>query len=125
MLARPERILRLEGGVVLLGSILTYFLLLHGHWGLFALLILVPDLSLLGYAGKNTRVAAGAYNIVHTYAFPAILLLAAWRWHSPFSAKIAAVWTAHIAMDRLLGFGLKYPQAFKPTHLQMVEASHP
>jgi Domain of unknown function (DUF4260) len=33
----------------------------------------------------------------------------------------AAIWIAHIAFDRLLGFGLKYPEAFKPTHLQTVE----
>jgi hypothetical protein len=27
------------------------------------------------------------------------------------------IWTAHIAMDRALGYGLKYPTAFKSTHL--------
>ena len=30
---------------------------------------------------------------------------------------LALIWCAHIGMDRLLGFGLKYPDAFKHTHL--------
>ena len=30
------------------------------------------------------------------------------------------VWAAHIGADRMLGFGLKYPTAFKDTHLQRV-----
>jgi hypothetical protein len=30
---------------------------------------------------------------------------------------IALIWIAHIAFDRLLGFGLKYPTQFKDTHL--------
>ncbi len=110
---------------MLTASVLGYFTLLHGNWGLFALLILAPDLSLLGYAAKNhLRFAAMLYNVAHTYVLPAILGLAAWRWHSPLAAQIAATWIAHIGMDRTLGFGLKYPEAFKPTHLQAVGAGH-
>jgi len=30
---------------------------------------------------------------------------------------VALIWVAHIGADRLLGFGLKYPEGFKPTHL--------
>jgi hypothetical protein len=33
---------------------------------------------------------------------------------------IALIWAAHIGMDRMLGFGLKYPTEFKETHLQRV-----
>jgi hypothetical protein len=91
-----------------------------GNWGLFALLILAPDLSLLGYATKNLRFAAIFYNFAHTYALPMLLGLIAWKWHSAISAEIAAIWIAHIGMDRMLGFGLKYPESFKPTHLQTV-----
>ena len=27
------------------------------------------------------------------------------------------IWAAHIGIDRALGFGLKYPDAFSSTHL--------
>ena len=35
-------------------------------------------------------------------------------------AILALIWVAHIGMDRLMGYGLKYPSAFKDTHLQHV-----
>ncbi len=31
---------------------------------------------------------------------------------------LALILFAHIGIDRLLGFGLKYPSGFKDTHLQ-------
>ncbi len=31
--------------------------------------------------------------------------------------QVAAVWTAHIAMDRALGYGLKLSTGFSDTHL--------
>ena len=30
---------------------------------------------------------------------------------------LALIWIAHIGMDRLLGYGLKYPSGFRDTHL--------
>jgi hypothetical protein len=30
---------------------------------------------------------------------------------------LSLIWTAHIGFDRLLGFGLKYSNRFKDTHL--------
>ena len=34
--------------------------------------------------------------------------------------QIALIWITHIGVDRALGYGLKYPTAFKDTHLQRV-----
>ena len=31
--------------------------------------------------------------------------------------QVAAIWVAHIAMDRALGYGLKLPTGFTDTHL--------
>jgi len=30
---------------------------------------------------------------------------------------MALIWAAHIGFDRFLGYGLKYPVAFRVTHL--------
>jgi Domain of unknown function (DUF4260) len=30
---------------------------------------------------------------------------------------LSLIWIAHIGLDRMLGFGLKYPTRFKDTHL--------
>ena len=34
--------------------------------------------------------------------------------------QIALIWGAHIGIDRLFGYGLKYPTGFKDTHLGRV-----
>jgi hypothetical protein len=34
--------------------------------------------------------------------------------------SLALIWLAHIGMDRMVGYGLKYPTAFKDTHLSRV-----
>jgi hypothetical protein len=47
-----------------------------------------------------------------------LLALLAWNRGSRLGGELALIWTAHIAMDRLLGFGLKYQDGFKPTHIQ-------
>lgn len=110
-------VLQLEGAVVLLAALWGYAQL-DASWGLFALLLLAPDLSMVGYAW-GPRVGAGAYNAVHTYLFPAILtaigLGMGWPWAGP-GALIAV---AHIGMDRALGYGLKHPTGFHDTHLSV------
>jgi hypothetical protein len=34
-----------------------------GHWGIFALLFLLPDLSLLGYLHSAGKISAAFYNV--------------------------------------------------------------
>ena len=115
---QPRWLLQLEGVVVLAGSVFAYALL-HAPWWLFALLLLAPDLSALGYA-INVRVGMVSYNMVHTMLFPAILLLTGFLTGNGTAEAIALIWLAHIGMDRAAGFGLKYPTKFQDTHLQHV-----
>ncbi len=124
MIARPDILLRLEALLVLSATVLAYRLVLHGPWWLFAALFLVPDLSLAGYLLPNKSIAALLYNAVHSYVFPILLALAAWRLIDVRLGQIVAIWIAHIAFDRLLGYGMKFPQAFKPTHIQSAAIYH-
>jgi hypothetical protein len=111
----PRPLLHLEGAAVLIVCLFAYHWS-HGSWLLFALLFLVPDLSMLGYAA-SVRVGAIAYNAVHTYIVP--LALAGYSLASNRLAifSLSLIWIAHIGLDRMLGFGLKYPTRFKDTHL--------
>jgi Domain of unknown function (DUF4260) len=34
--------------------------------------------------------------------------------------QVGLIWLAHIGIDRVLGYGLKYPTGFKDTHLSRV-----
>jgi hypothetical protein len=112
----PGLLLQLEGAVVLLLALFGYWMT-QGNWWLFALLILAPDLSMLGYLG-GPRVGAATYNLFHNYFFPAALLTVSIPAFSMSIWHVALIWFAHIGGDRLLGYGLKYPTAFKDTHLQ-------
>lgn len=106
-------LLRAEGLSVAALALLLYTL--GGHsWLLFAILFLVPDVSFLGYLA-GPRWGSLAYNSVHTYVAPlalAIILILLDE-----SVAVPLIWTAHVAFDRSLGYGLKLPTGFADTHL--------
>jgi len=114
----PRRLLHLEGLAVLAGALALYFESGFG-WLALVLLFLAPDLSMLGYLG-GPRLGALAYDLVHTYAGPVALGVAGVLGGSDVLVQLALIWLAHIGMDRLLGYGLKYPTGFRDTHLQRV-----
>jgi len=114
----PSRLLRLEGLAVAVGALVLYFHADYG-WLLLVLLILAPDLSMLGYLG-GTTVGAVSYDAVHTTLIPIALGLVGVLADSGIAIQIALIWLAHIGVDRFLGYGLKYPTGFKDTHLQRV-----
>lgn len=103
----PPVLLRIEGATLLALSILLYDLN-GGSWLPFVLLFLAPDLSMLGYLAGN-RVGAISYNLFHTYAAPGLLAAFGLLAGSSLAVSLALVWFAHIAFDRMVGFGLKYP----------------
>jgi hypothetical protein len=118
MLTRPAILLRAEEAVLLTLTVFAYQHL-HYSWLFFALLFFAPDLFMLGYL-INTRVGAATYNFAHTLTLALAFLLVSYTEHWHQATAIALIWAAHIAFDRLLGYGLKYPDSFKGTHLQRV-----
>ncbi|MDX2139615.1 MAG: DUF4260 domain-containing protein [Chloroflexota bacterium] len=117
-LSLPRLLLHLEGLFVFAAAIAA-FAHLGGNGWLFAALLLVPDLSALGYF-VNKEVGSVMYNAAHTYTGPGVLLAVGLAMQQPLVVLIALIWLAHIGMDRTVGYGLKYPSAFKDTHLQRV-----
>jgi hypothetical protein len=112
----PTAILRVEGAAIF-G--LAVFLYARGDYGwlMFALLLLVPDMGLLGYAA-GPRAGAISYNAVHTTVGPVVLAAIGILAGSPRVVSVALVWFAHIGMDRGLGLGLQYPDGSGCTHLR-------
>ncbi|WP_442579708.1 DUF4260 domain-containing protein [Mesorhizobium sp. ASY16-5R] len=92
------------------------FAIVGGAWLLFAVLVLVPDLSMLFYLA-GPRIGAFAYNLVHILIGPFILAALAWATDSVIAKQITLIWAFHIAVDRALGYGLKLPTSFQDTHL--------
>jgi hypothetical protein len=115
---RPAALLRVEGVALLVLSVLLYRVN-GGGWLMFGVLLLTPDLSVLGYLA-GPRVGAATYNAFHTYALPAVVGALGMILASPLTVAVALIWFAHIGMDRTVGYGLKYPSSFKDTHLERV-----
>ncbi len=110
-------LLRLEGLAALAVALAAYSQS-GANWRLFAILFLVPDLSVLAYlAGK--RAGAIAYNTAHSFILP-LALLGASLFGYPELEPYALIWIAHIGFDRALGFGLKYSSGFGHTHLGLL-----
>jgi hypothetical protein len=118
LLTSPKVLLRVEGAAVLLLAV-TLYLNVSGDWLLFALLLLAPDIGMVGFL-RDTRLGAATYNVCHTYVLPAVLALVALVGVMPQLLPFALIWFAHIGGDRLAGYGLKYPTAFRDTHLGRV-----
>jgi hypothetical protein len=118
MFTRPALLLRIEEAALLAAAIFAYAHI-HFSWLLFAVLFLAPDIFMLGYL-VNRRVGAAVYNFAHSVFMPVGLFAFGYGTHRPLAMAIAIIWFAHIAFDRLLGYGLKYPAHFKDTHLQRV-----
>lgn len=114
----PRSLLHAEGLAVLVGSLVVYFDQGYG-WLALVLLFLTPDLSMLGYLG-GPRIGSLTYDAVHTYLGPVTLGVVGLVGGSSLAMQLALIWLAHIGLDRLLGYGLKYPTGFKDTHLQRV-----
>lgn len=114
----PKLLLHLEGGVVFVGALAAYIYLGANGW-LFVALLLAPDLSALGYLA-GPRVGSTTYNLAHTYAWPALLLGIGFAMGLPLVLPFGLIWATHIGMDRMVGYGFKYPTGFKETHLRRV-----
>ncbi|KFN02921.1 DUF4260 family protein [Bacillus clarus] len=111
-----KRIIHFEGLIILLAAIYMYAL--NGFsWLLFIVLLFAPDLSMLAYA-INNRVGAQIYNVFHTYIVSILLILIGVYLKVDVVLMVGLIWTAHIGMDRMFGYGLKYKTDFKDTHIQ-------
>lgn len=85
-------------------------------WWWFPVLILTPDISMIGYA-LNNKIGAILYNIVHHKAFSLFIFVIGYYLRNDVLLLAGAILFGHSSMDRMFGYGLKYFSGFKRTHL--------
>jgi len=103
-----------ELGLFMLGIYL--FDQMEYAWWWFLVLILVPDLSVIGYVFGD-KMGALSYNIAHHRGIAVVLYLIGIYYSHTAIQLLGVILFAHSAMDRMLGYGLKYETGFKYTHL--------
>jgi len=114
--------LRVEG-LATFAAGLAGFLFLGLPWWAFALLLILPDVSMAGYA-RGPRIGAIAYNVAHDLATGVAIAGVGLAIGSVPVAAAGAILVAHSGMDRVAGYGLKFPSSFQDTHLGRIGREH-
>ena len=104
-----EELLQFALGIYLF-STLSY------AWWWFLVLILLPDIGMLGYL-INTKTGALTYNVFHHKGLAILILLIGIYFEIEVMQLIGIILFSHAALDRVFGYGLKYADNFKNTHL--------
>jgi len=110
-----KNLLKLEG-LALFGLSIFLFWQLDYAWWWYLLLLFVPDVSMLGYLA-GPRTGAWVYNFVHHHAVSIGLYALGYFLGIPVLQLAGVILLGHSNLDRVLGYGLKYPDAFQNTHL--------
>ena len=118
-----KNLLKLEE-LFMLGLALFLFSKLDYGWGWFALLFLTPDLSMIGYV-MNPRVGSWTYNLIHHKGLAVALYVLGSLLSIPWLMFAGTILLGHSSFDRVLGYGLKYPDEFQNTHLGRIGKSNP
>jgi hypothetical protein len=114
----PRRLLQAEGAVLFGVAVALYvdadFSLLA-----FVLLALAPDAAFLGFL-VSPRIGAISYDALHFEGLPLLLGTIGVLAEEPVAIQVALIWLAHIGLDRMLGYGLRYPEMAQQSHLDRV-----
>lgn len=105
-----------EAGLFGLAVIGLYLQPLQFYWWLWIVLFLLPDIGILGYL-INPKAGAFIYNLLHHRLVGALLLAAGYFTITPYAVLAGLIVLGHSSFDRALGYGLKYSDNFKHTHL--------
>jgi hypothetical protein len=113
-----KNLLKLEEAFMF-GLSIFLFSKLDYAWWWYPALILAPDLSMVGYL-INTRVGAMTYNFIHHKALGIGVFVLGVLLANQLLQLIGLILFGHSSMDRVLGYGLKYPDSFQNTHLGVI-----
>ena len=116
---KVNSILKTEEGLLFILSIYLFSLLTFSWWW-FPALILLPDLGMLGYL-INNKTGAFTYNLFHHKGIAIVIFLAGIYFHNEILQLTGIIIFGHASLDRLFGYGLKYPDNFKHTHLGVLK----
>ena len=113
-----KNIIRLEEFAMFTICIYALYLL-KAEWWCYLLMLIAPDISMIGYAAGN-KIGAVAYNLVHHKGIAVAVFATGLAINNEWVQITGIILFGHSSMDRFFGYGLKLEQGFKYTHLGMI-----
>lgn len=110
-----KTVVKLEELALFLFSVFLFSTLSFAWW-LFPTLLLVPDLSMVGYS-INTQCGAFLYNLIHHRAWAYLLFTTGHYTGIDLISLAGVILLGHSSLDRVFDYGFKYGDAFRHTHL--------
>ena len=95
---------------------LWYLIATDGAWWAYALLVIGPDIGMLGYL-VNARAGAFSYNVLHHKGLAVLVLATGLGLQTGWFVAAGLILFGHASMDRVFGYGLKFGDNFHHTHL--------
>lgn len=115
-----KTLIKIEEAAICFTAVFFMFNADYGlSWWLFMLLFFLPDIGMIGYI-INARIGALTYNLTHHKAIGIILFLTGYFLSNHTLELAGLIIVAHSSFDRVLGYGLKYPDHFKHTSLGVI-----
>jgi hypothetical protein len=113
-----KNILKLEEAAMF-GFCVYALSLFHVDWWVYLLILLGPDISMIGYL-LNNRIGAVCYNLFHHKGIAIAVFAAGFILKDQWMQIIGIILFGHSSMDRMFGYGLKLNEGFKYTHLGII-----
>lgn len=111
-----NKFLKAECAVLFVLVLYVYFCIYAFSLRDFIIFFFIPDLSMVGYL-KSPKLGAYIYNTVHNLILPCVLFLFGIVGKETVLMTMSLILFAHIFMDRMFGYGLKYSDTFEHTHI--------
>jgi hypothetical protein len=118
-----KSILKSEQLVLFIFTVIFFSFATNLPWYFYAGLFFVPDIAFIGYA-INSKVGAAFYNILHHQGIWMIVALIGFSCDFEWLLGLGITFVGHSAFDRIFGYGLKYFDDFKNTHLGIIGNKH-
>lgn len=86
------------------------------EWWWYPVLLLTPDIGMLGYL-VGPKLGAWSYNLFHHKGVAVLILMGGWYISDPYLTVAGIILFGHSSMDRMFRYGLKFEDGFEHTHL--------
>lgn len=118
-----KAVVKLEELTMFLGSAFILYRM-DVQWWYYLLLLLGPDISMLGYLAGN-KAGAVSYNLFHHKGIACLVFFIGLLTDNLVLGSVGVILFGHSSMDRFFGYGLKYFEGFQSTHLGRIGKNNP